>query len=75
MPDLPRANDITRKRSAWDVFVTGGLEALTTALRRGQAFRDVEDLITLQRRFSAFSAALDERLAAAEILIDEGDEG
>lgn len=75
MPDLPRATDETRKRSAWDVFITGGFEALTNALRRGHAFRDVEDLKTLQWRFAAFSAALDERLAAAEIVIDEGDEG
>lgn len=62
MADLKAVERPQRPRSAFDVFVTGGMEALTEALRRGRAFRDVDDLVILQRRCDAFSAALNDRL-------------
>lgn len=62
MTDLKAIDRPQRPRSAFDVFIVGGMEALTEALRRGRAFRDVDDLVTLQRRCEAFSAALSDRL-------------
>ncbi len=62
MTDLPRGKDETRPRSAWAIFILGGFEALTTALRRGNPIRDVDDLQLLAARSSAFCAALDARM-------------
>ena len=64
MTDIPRGPDTSTPRSAWAIFMLGGFEALTTALRRGQAIRDVDDLTMLRSRYGAFCAALDARLEA-----------
>ena len=74
MTDIPRGPDTSTPRSAWAIFMLGGFEALTTALRRGQAIRDVDDLLKLRGRFSAFNAALDARLDAhgmSELIEDD----
>jgi hypothetical protein len=72
MTDLPRIPGSTTPRSAFDIFMLGGFEALTAALRRGHPIRDIDDLTKLARRFSAFNAALEERLNAHGIVIEEG---
>ena len=38
MSGLVRARDVTRPRDCWSVMVCGGVERLTEALRRGDAF-------------------------------------
>ncbi len=62
MTDLPRGKDETRPRSAFDIFMLGGLEALTTALRRGAPIRDVEELTRLRSRYQGFCEALEHRI-------------
>jgi hypothetical protein len=64
MAALPRANDQTRPRTVFAIFVLEGIERMTTALRRGDPFsaEAVGDMVALHRRFAAFSDALDARL-------------
>lgn len=66
MSGLVRARDVTRPRDCWSVMVCGGVERLTEALRRGDAFdaQSVADMDELCRRLEAFRAALDMRKAA-----------
>ena len=63
MPGLPKAPSQTPPRDAFAVMVLGGVENLTHALRRGDAFseRALRDMEKLQRRLEAFSAALNAR--------------
>ena len=68
MTGLPRAKDETRAREAFDLLVIDGIERLTTALRRGDAFteRGLRDMEKIRSRLNAFSQALDSRLALVE---------
>lgn len=49
-------------------MVCGGVERLTSALRRGDPFSEkaLNDMLALQRRLSAFSDALDARMPVVE---------
>jgi len=72
---LPEAKTSRRPRSAFAIFIEGGMEALTRALYRGDAFDNMDDLATLHRRCTAFQMALSARVDAAGIVIeDEADE-
>lgn len=68
MTGLPRAKDETRPQDTFDLMVLGGIERLTTALRRGDPFSEkaLNEMIALDRRLSAFSAALHNRLPLTE---------
>lgn len=71
MTALPRVKDVTRPRDCWAVMVCGGVERLTEALRRGDAFdaQSVADMDELCRRLEAFRVALEMRKAAvADVL-------
>lgn len=70
MTGLPRVKDATTPRDAWAVFVVGGVENLTHALRRGDAFTEkaLHDMRTLRMRLTAFSDAL---TAREQVLEDE----
>lgn len=71
MSALPRVKDTTRPRDCWAVMVCGGVERLTEALRRGDAFdaQSVADMDDLCRRLEAFRMALDMRKSAmAEVV-------
>ena len=71
MSGLHRAKDETRQQDAFSLLVCGGVERLTYALQRGDAFTDraLRDMQDLQRRLSAFSDALDRRVALqAEVI-------
>ena len=63
--------DTTRPRDCWAIMVCGGVERLTDALRRGDAFdaQSLADMRDLQRRLGAFSDALTMRMAAAESVV------
>lgn len=65
---LPRAKDETRPQDAFDLMVLGGIERLTTSLRRGDAFSEkaLNEMLALDRRLAAFSAALHNRLPLTE---------
>lgn len=65
MNGLPRMKDTTRPRDCWQVMVCGGVERLTYALRRGDAFdaQSLADMEELCRRVEAFRNALDARKA------------
>lgn len=65
---LARAKDETRPQEAFDLMVLGGIERLTHSLRRGDPFSDraLNDMLALDRRLSAFSAALHSRLPVVE---------
>lgn len=69
MTGLPRVKDTTRPRDCWSVMVCGGVERLTEALRRGDAFdaQSLADMDDLCRRIEAFRAALDARKQLAEV--------
>ncbi len=71
MTALPEAPARRTPRSAFAVFITGGMEALTRALIRGDAFDDMEDLIVLHRRCTAFQMALSARIDAAGVVIED----
>ena len=68
MPALPRQKDTTRPRDCWAIMVLGGIEKVTEALRRGDAFdaQSVAEMQALCRRLDALKAALDERLSVLE---------
>lgn len=68
MQGLPRSKTTLPPRDAWAVLVLGGVENLTHALRRGDAFseRALQDMEALQRRLQAFSDALDARKEVIE---------
>ena len=68
MTGLPRVKDETRPQDAFSLMVISGVERITTALRRGDAFSEkaLQDMLTLDRRLSAFSAALHDRLPLVE---------
>jgi len=68
MTGLPRAKDETRPRDAFALLYLDGIERLTTALRRGDAFsaQALADMQALDRRWHAFSAALRDRLSVVE---------
>ena len=68
MSGLPRAKDQTRPRDAFALVVLDGVERMTTALRRGDPFseRALSDMLALDRRLSAFSTALHDRLPVSE---------
>lgn len=74
--NLPRAKDATRPRSASSIFLLEGFERLTSALRRGDPFESLDDLITLRNRYSAFCRALEDRLRlqGMDELLEEDDE-
>ncbi len=57
---LPRAADTSRPRDCWAIMVLGGVERLTEALRRGDAFdrQSLADMRELRRRLGAFEQAL-----------------
>lgn len=63
MRGLPRMTDHTRPRDAWALVVCGGIERLTEALRRGDAFdeQSLHDMRALRNRLAAFDAALSMR--------------
>jgi hypothetical protein len=63
MTDLPAIAN-SRPRSVWDIFMSGGFEAVTRAVMNGSPIRDVDDLAAFERRCNAFSRALRARLAA-----------
>ncbi len=60
MTGLPRVSDQTRPRDAWALVVCGGIERLTDALRRGDAFdeQSLHDMRALRNRLTAFDQAL-----------------
>lgn len=64
MSGLPRMPDQSRPKDAWAVMVCGGVERITEALRRGDAFteKSLQDMLMLQRRLDAFNTALNQRL-------------
>lgn len=68
MSGLPRSKDETRPQDAFTIIVLGGIETLTHRLRRGDPFSEkaLNDMLALQRRLDAFSAALDSRLPLVE---------
>ena len=68
MSGLPRMKDTTRPQDAFALVLIGGVERLTTALRRGDPFSEkaLQDMLQLQRRLSAFSDALDDRMPMTE---------
>lgn len=68
MTGLPRAKDETRPQDAFSVVMLGGIERLTTSLRRGDPFSEkaLQDMLALDRRLSAFSTALHSRLPLTE---------
>lgn len=65
MTGLPRVPDTSRPRDVFAVMVLGGVERLTEALRRGDAFdaQSLSEMRLLRQRFSAFDAALAAREA------------
>ncbi|WP_136685663.1 hypothetical protein [Falsirhodobacter xinxiangensis] len=69
MKGLPRVQDASRPRDVFAVMVLGGVERLTEALRRGDAFdeQSLSEMRLLRQRLSAFDAAL----AARETLIEQ----
>lgn len=68
MTGLPRANDTTKAQDAFGLVIIGGVERLTTALRRGDPFTEkgLQEMLTLDRRLQAFSDALAARLPLTE---------
>lgn len=68
MTGLKRAKDETRPQDAFSLMVLSGVERLTTALRRGDPFSEkaLNDMLGLDRRLSAFSQALHDRLPVVE---------
>lgn len=68
MSGLPRMKDTTRPHDAFSLVLIGGIERLTTSLRRGDPFSEkgLQEMLALQRRLSAFSDALDARLPLTE---------
>lgn len=68
MNGLPRAQDETRPQDAFNLVILRGIENMTTALRRGDPFseRALNDMLALDRRLQAFSAALHHRLPVTE---------
>lgn len=68
MSGLPRAKDETRPQDAFAIMVLGGIERLTTSLRRGDPFSEkaLNEMLALDRRLSAFSQALHDRLPVTE---------
>ena len=68
MPALPRHKDTTSPRDAFKVIVLGGLESMTTALRRGDAInaQSVAEIEAVCNRADALRAALESRLAVLE---------
>lgn len=68
MSGLPRAKDVTRAHDAFTLVLIGGVERMTTALRRGDPFSEkgLQEMLQLQRRLGAFSDALDARLPLTE---------
>lgn len=73
MTALARMKDTTRPRDCWAVMVCGGVERLTEALRRGDAFdaQSVTDMDDLCRRLEAFRSALESRKAAAFSVVED----
>jgi predicted transcriptional regulator of viral defense system len=69
MSGLPRMKDTTRPRDCWQVMVCGGVERLTEALRRGDAFdaQSLADMEELCRRLEGFRMALDARKQLVEV--------
>lgn len=67
---LPRAEDSTRPREAFDLLVLAPVEHLTTALRRGQPFseRALHDMLGLSRRLDAFRDALEARMGDDDVI-------
>lgn len=65
MKGLPRVADTSRPRDVFAVMVLGGVERLTEALRRGDAFdeQSLGEMRLLRQRLSAFDAALAAREA------------
>ena len=74
MTALPEAKTARKPRSAFTVFIEGGMEALTRALYRGDAFDNMDDLATLHRRCTAFQMALSARVDAAGIVIEDDED-
>lgn len=68
MSGLPRMKDCTRPHDAFTIVMIGGIERLTTALRRGDPFSEkgLQEMLKLDQRLSAFSAALHDRLPLTE---------
>jgi hypothetical protein len=68
MTGLRRAKDETRPQDAFALVVLGGVERMTSALRRGDPFSEkaLSDMLALERRLTAFSAALQARLPVLE---------
>lgn len=68
MTGLPRAKDETRPQDAFSLMILFGIERMTTSLRRGDPFSEkaLNDMLALDRRLSAFSQALHDRLPVVE---------
>lgn len=68
MAGLPRVADSRQPREAWDIFVEGGFERLTTALMKGDPFseRGLNQMKRLANRYGAFVNALDARTKPLE---------
>lgn len=72
---IPRGPDTLRPRTAYGLVVLDGIERLTTALRRGDPFSSeaLDDMAQLRRRLEAFAHALEDRLQAHAIVLEEDD--
>lgn len=72
MNGLPQVRDTSRPRDCWAVMVLGGLERLTEALMRGDAFdaQSLTDMEQLSRRLGAFDRALTVRKEAAQAVVE-----
>lgn len=68
MSGLAKAKDETRPQDAFALIILYGIERLTTSLRRGDPFSEkaLQDMLSLDRRLSAFSQALHDRLPVTE---------
>ena len=68
MSGLPREKDTTRPQDAFSLVLLGGVERMTMSLRRGEPFTEkaLNDMLALDRRLSAFSQALHDRLPVTE---------
>ncbi|WP_299949102.1 hypothetical protein [uncultured Ruegeria sp.] len=68
MSGLPRMKDTTRPQDAFTLVMIGGVERMTTALRRGDPFSEkgLQEMLKFDQRCQAFSAALHDRLPITE---------
>ena len=72
---LPPVADSRRPHDAFTLMVIGGVEKMTWALHRGDAFtaKGLDEMQMLRRRLDAFGRALDARCRAAGFPDDADD--